>query len=181
MSKPAPTKPMITVEDNPFGAFPEEMLNGAAGDIFELPGYSDKRREQELARRAGKRVEPLPRRFQFARATTNAGAADLRKVAARTRLGYRTVKYEEAESLGIRLENEHGDPITAFTKGPDGTVRLNESVLMVCDREHAAANYARQKRDAARQQLESFTSTKVSGQPVESLMPRIETPPAKGA
>lgn len=131
--------PFVTVQEaSIFGEMPERVQQGQ-DDFATLPGYSDVRQKIEHDVRAGRPATPLPRRFHLTRASTLAGTPDLRKVAERVRKGYRLVRWDEAESLGIKLEDA-GSPITSFTKAADGTVRVNEYALMVCDAAHAARN-----------------------------------------
>ena len=132
-------------------------------DVFELPGYSENRRRLELELRAGRDAEPLPYRFHLARTVTMKDAADWRKVSKRRGEGYRPVMWEEAARLGLALADAHGIPLTAYTKGPDGTVRNGEYLLMVCDGPRAAANLAKTEREAARRITSMTAEETLSG------------------
>lgn len=141
-------KKPIRVQENPFGEFTAEQLAGAPlSDRFYLPGYSDKRHERELAMKAGKRPETLPRRFQFVsveRADTTPNRS--KEVEWRAK-GYRPVMWDEAESLGINLKE------SACAKAADGTVRVDSQLLMVADAAVAARHY-REQRDLTDRQFE---------------------------
>lgn len=146
--------PVVFAKDNtPYGDAPQELLQDPSRTICEIPGYSDVRRENELAAARGERTRPLPYRFHIARATRIDNSADRRDIAAKENDGYRVLQWDEAKKYGIDLSN------TAFIRAPDGTCRYLDGVLMVTDAKHAAANYARQ-RAATNRAVEGLTATR---------------------
>jgi len=74
------------------------------------------------------------------------GDADGRKVAEWRAKGYLPVKWEDADKYGIDLES------SAAVKGPDGTVRLGDVVLMAAPAKVAATHYRRQREQTAEQE-----------------------------
>lgn len=131
----------IFAEENPFGEISQEQIAGGPvegyKDVFYLEGYSDKRHERDLAIREGKKPPTLDYRFQYVPVELKAGANVI--AAQKAAEGYRPVKYDELESLGI-------DPaLSTCVKGPDGTARVASQMLMVCDGKTAARNFARER------------------------------------
>lgn len=166
MARPKKQKPFVAVQETSvFGEVDQDMLDREDGkDIFELPGYSDLRREFDLARRKGERVPPMPFRAHLVRMMGATGIPDQRKVAERIRQGYKTVSPEELEALtGHKMWDEDGRPLTSYQKGPDNTVRLNENVVMVADRATAARNLARVERRTRAQEEDGLHRTVLSG------------------
>lgn len=139
---------VIEVEDrNPFG---EEVdtshLTNEERDALYIEGYSDKRREFELAVARGEHPDPLQWRLHWVRGQAITGDADGRKVAEWKAKGYIPVMWEDAEKYGINLQD------SAAVKGPDGSVRLGDVVLMAAPAKVAAAHYRRQRELTAEQE-----------------------------
>lgn len=157
----APRKPVVTAtERSPFGDLtPEEVqkMSAAGRDRWFIEGYSDKRIQRELDARAGKKVSPLTHRFHLVPVQTVDGRNIAKGVADKRQEGYRPVTKEDIKALGINIENG------AYEIAPDGTVRNGDSMLMVTDSKHAAANYIAQQRrnqaleDAPRARMEEAT------------------------
>lgn len=158
-------KPMVTaVEASPFGEVKEELVRDDRTDAFELPGYSDVRREQELTLRKEGKAEALPFRVHLTRIQKETGVPDYRKMSERIRTGYKLVSPDELEKLtGRKLWDENGHPTTSYQKGPDGTVRLNEYAVTVCNAEQAAANLEVVKRRQTTFEEQGFQRTALSG------------------
>lgn len=142
--------PVIVVHDNPFGDATEEELNGGDLDRFYLAGYSDKRRERELADRAwragkGPKPAPLTHRFQYVSIQRADGSANRNKEAEFRSKGYRPVQFDELKALGI-------DPdLSTCEKGPDGTARVGSQMLMVASAGVAAREYVKHRELTDRQ------------------------------
>ncbi|KKL05246.1 hypothetical protein LCGC14_2607970 [marine sediment metagenome] len=120
-----------------YGEVPENVVANPATSLLDLPGYSDRRTEIELAIRDGEDFEPLTHRFQLVR---HAGAAS--RSAEWRREGYTTVKWDECVTKdGKMKKNEYGVDITgmpAAERMEDGTVRVGDLQLMVTPAENAA-------------------------------------------
>jgi len=139
---------VIEVEDrNPFGeeTDPSQLTNEERDALF-IDGYSDKRREFELSVARGEHPDPLKWRLHWVRGQAASGDADGRKVAEWRAKGYLPVKWEDADKYGIDLES------SAAVKGPDGTVRLGDVVLMAAPAKVAATHYRRQREQTAEQE-----------------------------
>jgi len=148
MAKP----PAVIVTENPFGDFPEEQMRGNQSiDRFYLAGYSDVRKERELAVRDGKRPAPLSHRFQYVSVQRPDGSANRNKEAEFRSRGYRPVQYDELGALGI-------DAVASTCeRAADGTVRVASQLLMVADAAVAARDFQRQ-RDATQAQQDAVKS-----------------------
>lgn len=132
---------IIEVEDrSPFG---DETDTGQhvtdERDALFIPGYSDRRREFEMAVARGERPATLPWRFQWVRGQAASGDADGRKVAEWKAKGYIPVAWDDAAKYGINLKD------SAAVRGVDGSVRLGDVVLMAAPAKIAAAHYYRQR------------------------------------
>ena len=137
-------KPVImATERSPFGDItPEDaqQLAQIGRDRFWLPGYSDRRIKRELDARAHKPVTPLSHRFQLVAVTTVDGKPVAKGVADYRQQGYTPVHEADCKALGIDIRN------TSYTVGADGVLLNGDSMLMVTDGKHAAANYLAQRR-----------------------------------
>lgn len=137
-------KPIVTaVERSPFGDItPEEAekLAGNGRDRFFIPGYSDKRIKRELDIRDGKQSATLSHRFHLVPVQTIDGRPIAKGVADKRQEGYRPVKLADCKGLGIDIDG------TAFIPNADGVLCNGDSMLMVTDAKHAAANYIAQER-----------------------------------
>lgn len=141
-------KSYVAVEDrNPFGEdFDEALLNDPSIDSTYIEGYSDVRRNRELALRDGETAPPLKHRLQWARAKTFDGQhLDGRRMMHwQTKNGYRPLPYDEAVKLGYDVRTN-----PAITKGEDGLAYLDSRVLVFTDGKRAATNLKRLQEDAA--------------------------------
>lgn len=149
-------KPFIEAREvSPFGDVDPNMtpLTDPTRDIYDLPGYSDKRRERELQIARGERPDPLQCRIQLVPTARVSGKPDRRKEQEYRNLGYSPMTEEKAKELGIDLEN------SAY-EVQDGLVTLNENIAMWAPREVAARNLAKlnnlneRQREAARAKVE---------------------------
>lgn len=155
-------KPVVTArERSPFGDLtPEEVakLAGSGRDRWFIEGYSDKRTQRELDIKQGKPTAALSHRFHLVPITSVDGRNIAKGVSDKRQEGYRPVKAEDLKGLGISIENG------AYEVAPDGTIRNGDSMLMVTDAKHAAANYIAQQRrnqaleDAPKARLEEATA-----------------------
>lgn len=146
---------VVSEERNPFGEDVNvEFLEDRPTDITAVPGYSDLRQQRDAAIARGEKPKSLPGRLHWARAQTQGGQADNRKVAEWKNKGYRVVGWDEAASLGLDVES------SAAQKGVAGDVRLNEYVLMYAPPEVAAARY-RAQRKATMSQYEEVVQPKL--------------------
>lgn len=118
-------KAVFANEKSVFGDFDEKTLNDPGRSIYELDGYSDKRRAAELARRDGEDVVPIPFRFQYLPSQRPNGQPDRRKIAEYLAKGYKMVKYDEADTYGIDLTT------SAAVKDVDGNVLVGSDILFV--------------------------------------------------
>ena len=147
-------------EVSPFGEIDPEKtpLTNPTRDVYDLPGYSDKRTERELAIRRGERPDPLQYRVQLVPTARVTGKPDRRKEQEYRNKGYKPLTKEDAERLGIDLENSAYDV-------SDGNVTLNENLAMWCPREVAAANAAqlnelnRRQKEEVKQRIENAVET----------------------
>ena len=156
-------KRYIAVEDrNPYGDdVDESLLNDPGKDSTYIEGYSDVRRNRELAIRDGTPSTPLKHRLQWARARSFDGTRnDGRRVMHwQSRKGYAPLAYDEALKLGYRVDKN-----PAIQRGPDGMCYLGEQMLMVADARTAATNLKKAQNDlqaqmeAPQQRMEAATS-----------------------
>lgn len=138
----------IEVEDrNPFGEeFDEQILQGNGTDSTFIEGYSDVRRDRELAVRKGEKVPPLKHRFQWARAkSADFQRADGKRVMHwQVNKHYQPIRYEDALKMGYNLKSN-----PAITQGEDGLAYHGDQVLMYCDARVAASNLKKVQQDTA--------------------------------
>jgi hypothetical protein len=162
---------VMAQETSIFGEVEESLVNDTRRDIFEMPGYSDKRRQFEMDRRDGKAVPPLPFRVQLVPVQRATGQPEYRKVSERIGMGYKLISPEELETrTGEVYWDENGNPLTSYQKGPDGTVRLNEYAVMVCDGKQAAANLAAVQRRNRELEEGGLQRTALSGSASEDMV-----------
>ena len=132
-------KTHIQIEDrNPWGdEIDESVLNDPGVDSTYVEGYSDVRRNRELAVRDGKRPPSLRHRLQWARAKTYDGQRydGQRVMHWQVNKHHKMLPYDEALKLGYMVDKN-----PAITKGEDGLAYLGERVLMYAPAEVAAAN-----------------------------------------
>ena len=131
-----------------WGDFDETTMNDPSASHFDLPGYSDKRREAELARSRNEAPAPLKHRFHFVRDTKGQS-----RVAEFKQDKYRPVKWEDAKDLGIDLSRAPG-----CERRPDGLVGNGDTLLMVINAKDAAANLHRHD-----EQVRSRAASQVTG------------------
>jgi hypothetical protein len=73
-------KPYIEAREvSPFGDVDEDYITSPNKDLFDMPGYSDKRVQREIDVRDGKRPDPLNFRLQGIRKSKIDGSPDKRK------------------------------------------------------------------------------------------------------
>ena len=129
-----------------YGDATQEAIDRPDVSMFDLPGITEKRRDLELARAYGRPVngtdprETLPHRFQFVRKANEASGMSGREGEWRSK-GYDVVKWEEAAQYGFSPDESLG-----HIKGPDGTIRVGDTVLMAAPADVAAANLIRHER-----------------------------------
>jgi hypothetical protein len=142
-------KPTITVrEASPFGDVDADYVESPDKDLFDMPGYSDKRIARELAIRDGGSQAPLEFRLQGVRTSKIDGSPDRRKEQEYRARGYEPLTVERAKALGLDLDN------SAYIAGADGSVQLNEYVMFVATREVAARDNKKLNDRNKRQQEE---------------------------
>src|SRR5689334_209192 len=143
---------VVEVQDrNPWGD--ESMEDGDREDPgitqTELPGYSDKFRERELAVARGESPGPLPCRIQLARREGFDGRPDRRRVGHWERQGYKIAKLEDLQKFGISLEG------SAYKIEVDGSITVTDLVVMICDAKNAAKLHGKMVREQQDQLEES--------------------------
>ena len=141
----------VEVHDrNPYGEdFDESLMEDAGIDSTFIEGYSDIRKERELAVRNGTiPPAPLRHRLQWARAKSFDGQTnDGRRMHHwQTKKHYKTLRYDEAIEMGYNLSQN-----PAIKKGEDGLAYLGYQVLMYADGPTAAANLKKVMRDTEEQ------------------------------
>ena len=145
-------KPYTEVtERNPFGDenVDEEVMEGLGRDITFVPGYSEKRMQREELIAKGYDPGSLDYRLHWVRAQHPSGMADGSKIAEMKAKGYTFLKWDEAKSLGITIED------SAAAKSETGNIVNGDLVLMVADKAAAATEFrrARQALDAQHDSL----------------------------
>lgn len=153
MKTPTPNAaPRVTVRPrSPFGEIPDDVIDDPQVSVFDLPGYSDRRRDLELARATNQDVngvspnDILSHRFQWVRCE-HGGSNTASRVAEWLAKGYKVVSWDDAASYGVKV-----DSVLGHSKDPDGNVRIGDTVLMVTDAQHAAMHLARHEREVERQ------------------------------
>jgi hypothetical protein len=139
----APVKPIVrTGILTEFGMVTDEkdLFNdptGASGDLTYVPGFSDMRREHDLAKARGETPTPLPVNLRWVRRTRLTGQPDNTRLIQVGNQGYKPVS---AEQVGKEAWIKAMPP--GSDKLPDGTVGNLDWVLMVTDGKRAAKNAA---------------------------------------
>lgn len=116
-------------------------------DAFYMPGYSDKRREREMAQRQGERGPSLNGRLHLVVTQDLQGKpTKMKERAARMRGGVPLTK-EMADRLGYDVAN------SGYEVRPDGTVGLNEYTVFYSSPDAAEKHRARiEQRNEAMQE-----------------------------
>lgn len=155
MSPKLPNKPLqaptpraapaiIAEELSPWGNDVDMSFTETAHDYFHIEGYSDKRRERELAVRRGEHPDPLPYRFQYVSVVNPMGGHGRsgRKAGEFQAKGYVPVLFDEAQSkYGI-------DPSrSGFSKAPDGTCIVGDTQMLMVAPARVAAAHAKAQRE----------------------------------
>lgn len=140
MSKRPIVTTSIPTEFGPVFDDPETLLNptGMNSDLLYVPGFSDLRREADLARAEKRAPKPLPANVRWARRQNSAGIPNSRREIEHKHLGFRPVTKKD---LGQPWFKDM--PPSAFEL-PDGSIANADYVLMVQDAK-AAAKRAAQK------------------------------------
>ncbi len=141
MSNPRPLVPTAIWTE--FGALhddPATLMNemGMNRDITYVPGFSDLRREADLARAEGRKPEPLPVNVRWARRTKANGTPTQERVIVMKGKHYRPVTKKDPEAGPVWLKGM--PPAASFLA--DGTIASADMQLMVCDQQAAQRNAA---------------------------------------
>ncbi len=152
-----PSEPLIAEELSIWGDTSDSELPPDAPDrdFFWVEGYSDKRREFELAAASGERPKPLKWRLQYVSVEAPNRMPDGRKEMQFRAMGYVPIPFDRAADYGIDSLQ------SGFIKGPDGTCRVGSQMLMACPAEKAAV-HARKQRDATKR-LSEGSAAKLEG------------------
>jgi len=139
MTDPKPLVPTGIMTE--FGALhddPATLMNemGMNRDITYVPGFSDLRREADLARAEGRKPEPLPVNLRWVRRTKANGTPTQERVIITKGKQYRPVTKKDLDAGHPWLK---AMPPSA-TYLPDGTIGSADMQLMVCDQEAAKRN-----------------------------------------
>lgn len=178
----SPKRPLIGVKDRSVAG--EVLDNGAqfadmGQDTTFIQGYSDKRRQIDAA--ASKRQDAdveLTHRYHWVRTKRNNGTADGADIASFRAKGFRPVRFDEMESLGLQTYTG--------TKTVDGHVSLGDTELYVCDAATAERNEAIARRAVEVRSTGDTTSSKLRraseeagsrGDDLQSLEQRTEITP----
>ena len=121
------------VYDTPVREQPAFYAPDVAQDATFIPGYSDKRRQVDEARKNGTRPPALTHRYHLVRTKMPSGRPDMRDAFNFRAKGYREVHTDELASLGIQM------PLGGI-KNTDGTISVGDTTLFVCSAEQAARN-----------------------------------------
>jgi len=164
-----------------FGDASQEAIERPDVSMFDLPGVTEKRRALELARARGQAVdgvdprESLDHRFHFVRTANEASGMAGREGEFRSN-GYEPVKWDEAKKLGFTA-----DPSLGHVKGPDGTIRVGDTVLMAAPAEMAAANLIRHQRRTERAANSQFRNLQARAAEMGTAVQIIEDEPRDNA
>ncbi len=147
----------IEVEDrNPFGPdIDERVFKDPTFTSDYIPGYSDKRHENDVRKSKSEPIKPLKHRFHWARCRSlkNTDASDGHRVQHWKQQHYHVADYDKMIEEGYDLrEND------AITKGPDGQAYWGEHILMIATAEVASANYVKNEQ-AIKDQEETAANT----------------------
>jgi len=120
------TKPVVVVQQTPWGNDVDPEGLQAGRDAFYVSGYSEKREAFDQATREGEAGIPLTHRFQYVSVQRASGAPTKEKEAFFRSRGYIPVTRENAASFGVDAEK------SGFIFEADGTARVGSQLLMVC-------------------------------------------------
>lgn len=124
------------LRDDPAQLFAEMGMNQ---DVTYVPGFSDLRREADLARSEGKRPRDLPVNLRWVRRTLRNGMPTNERIVIMRGKNYRPVTTQDLKAKPDWLTEM---PAHATTL-PDGTIGSADMQLMVCDGVAARRNAAR--------------------------------------
>lgn len=125
------------------------QAGGQDRDLTYVPGFSDMRRDRDLAisdvasgkvDRRDAKISPLPVNLRWVRATTPKGAPDAMKQIASAQNGYTTVNKSQVGKTEWLKALPPGATVEA-----DGSIRKGDLVLMVAEGKQAAKNAARRQ------------------------------------
>ena len=127
-----------------FGAVlddPSHLLDeaGQGGDLTYIPGFSDQRREYDLAVKAGEKPTPLTMNCRWVRRTKVNGNPDNRKQIQHKNTGYRAATKDDVGQAWMTELPPSAEIL------PDGSIGLGDTVLMVTDAKTAGRNQLRKK------------------------------------
>ena len=122
-------------EQNPFGEdIDETVLSRPDRSSTFIPGYSDKRMENEMAALRGEAITPLRHRFQLARRATVSGEDFGQGVQRQLDIGYDIPTYDQLVEEGYDLTKNR-----AIRKAADGSATIGDTVITWIDAKGAAA------------------------------------------
>lgn len=116
----------------------EDLATERAKDVTHVPGFSDMRIANDDARREGRPLTPLPVNLRWTRVTRVSGENDSTKVVQGGVRGFKPVLKDQIGKVPWLTEQPAGSTLM-----PDGTIRMGDCQLMVCDQQNAAKNEAR--------------------------------------
>lgn len=132
-------KVYIEVEDrSPFGDSVDPRVFQDAGETSNyIPGYSEKRVQNEVRTANHEPIVPLKHRFHWARAkyVNNVELDDGRDIHQWKQKRYEVAQYDDVISQGYNLKEN-----TAIWRDADGRARWGEHVLMIASDKVAAAH-----------------------------------------
>lgn len=148
---------------------------GPGGDVTYVPGYSDLRKERDLAIADRKKPLTLPVRLQWARNARVSGEPDSTKQWEYQSLKYRPVTKDDLGEAWFTAMPPAG------SVAPDGSIRMQDMTLMVCDAQTAAQNAARVQRATERQTASIGGKLLSQGDRVKGSDPTVESTRAEKA
>ena len=119
------------VLDNPAELAAE---TGADNDLTYVPGFSDMRRNYDLAKARGEKPVPLPVNMRWARRTQINGQPTNARLVQHQNLRYRPATKDDIGQPWLKALP------AAATILPDGSIGMADNQLMVCDQRDAAGN-----------------------------------------
>jgi len=124
-------------EKNPFGDdVDSQVLTRPDRSSTFVPGYSDKRHQNDIKVAAGEDIELLKHRFHWARRMNLSGEDFGGGVQRQIDQGYESCQYDDLIEMGYDLSENQ-----AIKKAPDGTAILGDMVLTMIDARGAAAHW----------------------------------------
>ena len=134
-------------ESNPFGDdIDQAVLTRPDRSSTFVPGYSDKRHQNEVKMERGEKPDTLDHRFHWARRMNLSGEDFGGGVQRQIDQGYEVANYDDLIKQGYNLKQN-----AAIKKAPDGSAILGDMVLTVIDARGAAAHWQK-NRDAVEAQ-----------------------------